>query len=366
VKFIDEYRDPVRVQAMLRELESAATRPWVIMEICGGQTHSFLQHGLDAMLPQRIELVHGPGCPVCVTPLEQIDKAIAIARQPNVTFASYGDMLRVPGSRDDLFSARASGGDVRVVYSPLEAVEIAEKNQDREVVFFAIGFETTAPPNAAAVEQASRRRLNNFSVLVSHVCVPPAMEAILGSASCRVQAFLAAGHVCAVMGYHQYVPIAMRHHVPIVVTGFEPVDLLRGLLCAVRQLETSTARAENAYTRMVTLEGNRAAQAAIDRVFVPVDRKWRGIGLIPLSGLGLRPEFAAFDAERRFHLADVVAEESPICIAGEILQGKKKPPECSAFGTVCNPQHPLGAPMVSAEGACAAYHRYHPEAATHA
>ncbi len=359
MKYIDEYRDPAQVRALLDEIDATVTRPWVLMEICGGQTHAFLHHGLDAMLPDRIELVHGPGCPVCVTPLEQIDRALAIASQPNVIFTSYGDMLRVPGSNADLFTIRARGGDVRVVYSPLEAVELAVKNPDKEVVFFAIGFETTAPPNAMAVLQARQRGIANFSVLVSHVRVPPAMEAILGSRTNRVQAFLAAGHVCAVMGYHEYPPIAEKYKTPIVVTGFEPVDLLRGVLMAVRQLEAGQAQVENAYPRAVTFEGNRPAQKVIETVFQSVDRKWRGIGSIPKSGWGLRPEFAAYDAEAKFAVGEIVTQESPLCIAGEILQGLKKPPQCSAYGKQCTPSTPLGAPMVSAEGACAAYYRYH-------
>jgi hydrogenase expression/formation protein HypD len=331
------------------------------MEICGGQTHAFLHHGLDQMLPGGIELVHGPGCPVCVTPLEQIDKALAIAARSDVIFTSYGDMLRVPGSTTDLFAVRATGGDVRVVYSPLEAVKIAEANPDKQVVFFAIGFETTAPPNAMAVLQAKKRGIKNFSVLVSHVCVPPAMKAILGSKTNRVQAYLAAGHVCAVMGYHEYPPIAEAYKVPIVVTGFEPIDLLCGVLAAVRQLEAGEARAENAYERAVTLEGNRQAQKVMNTVLQPVDRKWRGIGTIPLSGLGLRPEFDEFDAEKRFSVGEINTQESPLCIAGEVLQGMKKPPQCPAYGRECTPRSPLGAPMVSAEGACAAYYRYHRE-----
>jgi hydrogenase expression/formation protein HypD len=293
--------------------------------------------------------------------LEQIDKALAIAAGPEVIFTSYGDMLRVPGSAADLFSVRAKGGDVRVVYSPLEAVKIAEANPEKQVVFFAIGFETTAPPNAMAVMQAKKRDLRNFSVLVSHVCVPPAMEAILGSKTNRVQAFLAAGHVCAVMGYHEYPPIAEKYKVPIVVTGFEPVDLLVGVLAAVKQLEVGKAEAENAYARAVTLEGNQPAQNIMKSVFQPVDRKWRGIGTIPQSGLGLRREFEEFDAEKRFAVGEIVTQESPLCIAGEILQGLKKPPQCVAYGRQCTPQSPLGAPMVSAEGACAAYYRYHRE-----
>jgi hydrogenase expression/formation protein HypD len=364
MKYLDEYRHPLKVKILLEEIASSVTRPWTLMEICGGQTHAFLQHGLDEMLPTHIELVHGPGCPVCVTPLEQIDRALAIASLPGVIFTSYGDMLRVPGSGRDLFSVRAGGGDVRVVYSPLEAVQLAEANPDKQVAFFAIGFETTAPANAMAVLQAKEKDIKNFSVLVSHVRVPPAIEAILSSRTHRVQAFLAAGHVCAVMGYHEYPAIAQKYHVPILVTGFEPVDLLRGVLAAVRQLEAGRAEVENAYQRVVTLEGNQPAQRVIESVFREVDRKWRGIGLIPRSGWGLRPEFADYDAEIRFALSDIVAQESPVCIAGEILQGLKKPPQCVAFGGQCTPQTPLGAPMVSAEGACAAYYRYHRESVT--
>ncbi len=353
------YRDPVAVRALLAEIAAAVTRPWTLMEICGGQTHAFLHHGLDALLPPEIELVHGPGCPVCVTPLEQIDKALAIAARPEVIFTSYGDMLRVPGSAADLFTVRAKGGDVRVVYSPLEAVQLAAAHPQKQVVFFAIGFETTAPANAMAVLNAHERGLKNFSVLVSHVCVPPAIAAILSSPRNRVQAFLTAGHVCAVMGYWEYPPLAEKYRVPMVVTGFEPVDLLRGVLAAVKQLEAGRAEAENAYARAVTLEGNRAAQAVIRRVLEVCDRKWRGIGLLPQSGWGLRPEFAAYDAELRFAVEGIVTQESSLCIAGEILQGHKKPPQCAAYGKQCTPQTPLGAPMVSAEGACAAYYRYH-------
>jgi hydrogenase expression/formation protein HypD len=359
MKYLDEYRDPAKVKSLLHEIESIVTRNWVIMEICGGQTHAFLHQGLDAMLPPQIELVHGPGCPVCVTPLEQIDRAIAIASQPNVIFTSYGDMLRVPGSTKDLFNVRARGGDVRIVYSPLEAVLIAEQNPEKQVVFFAIGFETTAPANAMAVLQARNKNINNFSVLVSHVRVPPAMEAILGSKSNRVQAFLAAGHVCAVMGFHEYPPIAEKYKAPIVVTGFEPVDLLNGLLAAVKQLETGRTVAENQYQRAVKFEGNKSAQSAIRTVFQTVDRKWRGIGVIPQSGWGLHEEFQVFDAEKRFDVGNLFTQESPLCIAGTILQGLKKPIQCPAFGKECTPQTPLGAPMVSAEGACAAYYKYH-------
>lgn len=358
MKYLDEFRDAALVRHLLAELRSVTTRPWVLMEICGGQTHAIMRFGLDQLLPPEIELVHGPGCPVCVTPLEQIDKALAIASRPEVIFTSYGDMLRVPGSDEDLFAVRAGGGNVRVVYSPLDAVKLAQDNPDREVVFFAIGFETTAPANAMSVLQAHRLGLTNYSVLVSHVCVPPAMHAILGSPANRVQAFLAAGHVCAVMGYWEYPPIAARYRVPIVVTGFEPVDLLRGILLAVRQLEEGRAEVENAYGRAVTYEGNQPAQAVINRVFEPCDRKWRGIGVIPGSGWRLRPEFTAFDAEELFSVAEIRPLESPLCVAGQILQGLVRPDQCPAFGRACTPEHPLGATMVSGEGACAAYFRY--------
>jgi len=363
MKYIDEYRDPAKVKSLLHDIESIVTRNWVVMEICGGQTHAFLHHGLDDMLPRQVELVHGPGCPVCVTPLEQIDKAIEIAVHSDVIFTSYGDMLRVPGSSRDLFSVRASGGDVRVVYSPLEAVQIAEKNPDKQVIFFAIGFETTAPANAMAVLHAKNKNIKNFSVLVSHVRVPPAMEAILSSKTNRVQAFLAAGHVCAVMGFHEYPPIAEKYHVPIVVTGFEPIDLLRGMYSAIKQLEAGEAVAENQYQRAVRFEGNESAQRTIRSVFQSIDQKWRGIGFISQSGWGLRPEFEMFDSEKRFDVEDIITQESPLCIAGEILQGMKKPTACSAFGKECTPQNPLGAPMVSAEGACAAYYKYHRDVA---
>jgi hydrogenase expression/formation protein HypD len=358
MKYIDEYRDAELVQKTLAEIRRTVTRPWTLMEVCGGQTHAIMHFGLDQLLPPEIELVHGPGCPVCVTPLEQIDKALAIAAQPNVIFTSYGDMLRVPGSSRDLFSVRASGGDVRVVYSPLDAVKIAQDNPDKEVVFFAIGFETTAPANAMSVVKAKADGVKNYSILVSHVCVPPAMQAVLGSPDNRVQAFLAAGHVCAVMGYWEYPPIAGQYQTPIVVTGFEPVDILQGILAAVRQLEAGRAEVENSYGRAVTLEGNQPAQAIINQVFEQCDRKWRGIGTIPMSGWRLRPEWAEFDAESRFDVGAIQPEESPLCIAGLVLQGLRKPDECSAFGQECTPDHPLGATMVSGEGACAAYYRY--------
>lgn len=358
MKYVDEFRDPGLARSTLAEIRKTVTRPWVLMEICGGQTHSIMRHGIDRLLPEQVELVHGPGCPVCVTPLEQIDKALEIASRPEVTFVSYGDMLRVPGSAKDLFAVRAGGGDVRVVYSPLDAVALAQQHPEREVVFFAIGFETTAPANAMAVEHAAALGLDNFSILVSHSRVPPAMEAILGSPACRVQGFLAAGHVCAVMGYWEYQPIVQRYRVPVVVTGFEPLDILQGVLLAVRQLEAGRAEVENAYSRAVVEPGNRAAQAIIDKLFMVCDRKWRGIGNIPASGWRLRPEYARFDAERKFSVSEIAPQESERCIAGQILQGLKKPVDCAAFGNECSPNQPLGATMVSAEGACAAYYRY--------
>jgi hydrogenase expression/formation protein HypD len=360
MKFVDEFRDGELFSNTLHEIQQTVTQPWVLMEICGGQTHSIIRYGIHQLLPQEIELVHGPGCPVCVTPLEQIDKAIAIAERPEVIFTSFGDMLRVPGSQRDLFQVRAGGGDVRVVYSPLDAVMIARNNPERQVVFFAIGFETTAPANASSVLLAEQLGLDNFSVLVSHVRVPPAIEAILQSPFNRVQAFLAAGHVCAVMGYWEYPVLASRFHVPIVVTGFEPLDLLQGILMAVRQLESGRADVENAYRRAVVEEGNVHAQQVIARVFQPCERNWRGIGWIPGSGWRLQDRYARYDAGIRFAVDDIRSEESPLCAAGEVLQGRKKPPECEAFGTLCTPDHPLGATMVSSEGACAAYFHYQP------
>jgi hydrogenase expression/formation protein HypD len=358
MRFIDEYRGKeaaLRCAAMIR---SITTRPWTLMEICGGQTHTIVKYGLESLLPRELTLVHGPGCPVCVTPLELIDKAIAIASRPEVIFTSFGDMLRVPGSSGDLLSVKAAGGDVRIVYSPLDAVALARQIPDRKVVFFAVGFETTAPPNAMAVEQAKRLGLKNFSMLTSHVLVPPAMEAILSSPTNRIQGFLAAGHVCTVMGYEEYIPIAARHHVPIVVTGFEPVDILQGISMTVRQLEEGRAEVENQYTRSVRREGNVPAQQLIRRVFQTANRKWRGIGEIPVSGYRLAQDYREFDAELLFEVEKISAEESPLCIAGLVLQGIKKPRECPAFGKECTPEHPLGAPMVSSEGACAAYYHY--------
>jgi hydrogenase expression/formation protein HypD len=358
MKYISEYRDAHLVKAMMEEIGRTITRPWIIMEICGGQTHSIMKSGLDQLLPQGLELVHGPGCPVCVTSLEMIDKALAIAAQPEVIFTSYGDMLRVPGSNGDLFSVRASGGDIRVVYSSLDAIKIAQDNPDKQVVFFAIGFETTAPANAMSVIQAQRLGLNNFSLLVSHVRVPPAMHAILGTPTNRVQGFLAAGHVCTVMGFWEYGPIAQLYKVPVVVTGFEPMDITQGILYAVKQLEKGTCEVENAYSRVVSHEGNLPAQKIINQVFEECDQKWRGIGMIPSSGWRLKPEYKQFDAANRFDVQEIKPMESPLCIAGKILQGLNKPIECPAFANQCTPEHPLGATMVSSEGACAAYYRY--------
>jgi hydrogenase expression/formation protein HypD len=358
MKFIDEYRDAEAVGQFAREIARLTTRPWTIMEVCGGQTHSIVKFGVDSLLPDKITLVHGPGCPVCVTPLELIDKSIQIAQRPNVIFCSFGDMLRVPGSHTDLLTVKAGGGDVRIVYSPLDAVRIARQQPDKQVVFFAVGFETTAPANALAVIQAHHHRLTNFSILVSHVLVPPAMKAILSSPQNRVQGFLAAGHVCTVMGYTEYEPISTTYRVPIVVTGFEPVDILHGIQMVVKQLEEGRTEVENQYTRSVRREGNQSAQQLVQKVFSVLPRKWRGIGEIPESGLRLSEAFAEFDAEQRFGVADHRADESPDCLSGLILQGLKKPVECPAFGRVCTPEHPLGATMVSSEGACAAYYRY--------
>lgn len=358
MKYLTEYRDAHLVQAVVDEISRTVTRPWVIMEICGGQTHSIMKYGLDQLLPAGLELVHGPGCPVCVTSLEMVDKALAIASQPGVIFTSYGDMLRVPGSDCDLFSVRAAGGDIRVVYSSLDAVKIAQDNPTRQVVFFAIGFETTAPANAMSILQAKNLGLDNFSLLVSHVRVPPAMHAILSSPNNRVQGFLAAGHVCTVMGYWEYPSIAQKYKVPIVVTGFEPLDISQGILYAVRQLEYGTCNAENAYSRVVSFEGNQPAQKTISQVFEECDQNWRGIGKIPLSGWKLKSDYGEFDAAERFHVQSIQPQESALCISGIILQGLKKPFDCPAFGVQCTPEHPLGATMVSSEGACSAYYRY--------
>ncbi len=358
MKYSDEYRDPALARRLVEEIHRTATRPWTVMEICGGHTHAIMRYGLDQLLPPGLELVHGPGCPVCVTPVELIDKAVAIAGRPEVIFTSFGDMLRVPGSRQDLQMARSQGADVRMVYSPLEAVALARQHPEREVVFFAVGFETTAPANAMAVVQAKREGLTNFSELVSQVLVPPAMRVLLASPENRVQGYLAAGHVCTVMGFAEYEAIAAEFRVPIVPVGFEPLDILEGLLLLVRQLEAGEHRVENQYRRSVTREGNLAAQQAMAEVFRVADRKWRGIGMLPQSGLALREAYAAFDAERKFAVQEIEAAEAAQCISGLILQGRKKPHECSAFGRECTPSHPLGATMVSSEGACAAYHKY--------
>ncbi|MFN8380196.1 MAG: hydrogenase formation protein HypD [Anaerolineae bacterium] len=358
MKYLSEFRDETLAVRLLDEIEAITRQPWAIMEVCGGQTHSIIRNGVDQLLPPEIELIHGPGCPVCVTPLETIDRALAIAARPGVIFCSFGDMLRVPGSGQDLFGVKSAGGDVRIVYSPLDAVKLARENPAKEVVFFAIGFETTAPANAMAVLQAEREGLTNFSVLVSHVLVPPAMEAILQSPDNRVQAFLAAGHVCSVMGTWQYAPIAGRYHAPIVVTGFEPLDVLEGIRRAVLQLEQGRAEVENAYARAVTVEGNRPAQAVLEQVFDVCDRKWRGIGEIPASGWTLRERYRAYDAADRFDVTGILTTESALCRSGDVLRGQLKPNQCPAFGVECTPRRPLGATMVSSEGACAAYYQY--------
>jgi hydrogenase expression/formation protein HypD len=358
MKYLDEYRDGDAAKKLSDAIARTVTRPWTLMEVCGGQTHTIVKYGIDEILPAEIELVHGPGCPVCVTSLEMIDRAHAIAARPEVIFCSFGDMLRVPGSHGDLLSLKSHGADVRTVYSPLDAVNLAAANPTRKVVFFAIGFETTAPPNAMAVWMAHKRKLTNFSVLVSHVTVPPSMTAILQTEGNRVQGFLGPGHVCAVMGYDEYEPIARHYHVPIVITGFEPVDMLEGVLMTVRQLESGRAVVENQYSRAVVREGNVHSRKLIDEVFEVCDRKWRGVGLIAKSGYKLRYEYRDHDAERLFEVQDISAEESSVCISGRVLRGIKKPHECPAFGTTCTPQTPLGATMVSAEGACAAYYHY--------
>lgn len=358
MKYLDEYRDPAAAERLAESLKRLVRHPWTIMEVCGGQTHTIVKSGLEGLLPSGLTLVHGPGCPVCVTPVELIDKAVALALRPEVIFCSFGDMLRVPGSRGSLLEAKAAGADVRMVYSPLDALKLARGHPARQVVFFAVGFETTAPANAMAVWQAEREGLANFSILVAHVLVPPAIEAILGSPHRRIDAFLAAGHVCTVMGYVEYEPIARRYRVPIVVTGFEPLDLLEGIHMAVAQLEEGRAEVENQYRRAVRREGNRPAQERVAEVFEVSPRKWRGIGEIPSSGLRLRERYRRFDAEARFDVAAEGIEEAGECIAGLVLQGIKKPFECSAFGRRCTPETPLGAPMVSSEGACAAYYHY--------
>lgn len=358
MKYLEEFSEPVRAAALFRQIDRAATRPWVLMEVCGGQTHSIIRNGIDQLLTDRVELVHGPGCPVCVTPLEIIDRALAIAARPDVMFCSFGDMLRVPGSREDLFSVKARGGDVRVVYSPLDAVELASVNPHRQVVFFAVGFETTAPANAMAAHLARQRGLVNFSLLVSHVLVPPAIEALMASPETRVNAFLAAGHVCTVMGTGQYEPLAERYRVPIVVTGFEPLDVLEGIRRCVLQLESGRAEVDNAYPRAVRAEGNPAARAMLEEVFEVCDRQWRGIGMIPSSGWRLSAAYSDMDAEARFEVGRVSVTEPERCRAGEVLQGLLKPDECECFGKECTPRTPMGATMVSGEGACSAYYQY--------
>ena len=358
VKYLDEYRDARIARALAAEIAQRTTQPWVLMEICGGQTHTIMRYGIDELLPKSLELVHGPGCPVCVTPLETIDKAIELALRPDVTLVSYGDMLRVPGSRSDLFRAKAQGADVRIAYSSMEAVKIARANPERKVVFLAIGFETTAPANAMAVWQAKRNGLKNFSMLASHVLVPPAIRALMVSETNRVQGFIAPGHVCTVMGCSEYEDLVRDFHVPIVVGGFEPVDLLEAVLMLVKQLEGGEAKLGNQYVRSVSYQGNVPAQQIMDEVFAIADQKWRGIGSIPRSGLRLREEYAAYDANRVFDLADIVVDEPAECISAQVLQGLKRPPDCPAFGMRCTPENPLGAPMVSSEGACAAYYHY--------
>jgi len=359
MKYLDEFRDPEIAKAILDKIQASISRPWVIMEICGGQTHSIIRNGIDQLLPDKIELVHGPGCPVCVTPLEMIDKAIEIARNPQVIFTSFGDMLRVPGSKKDLLKVKSEGADVRMVYSPLEALKLARDNPEKEVVFFAVGFETTAPGNAMAIQQAAREGLTNFSELVSHVLVPPAMDALLGSETNRVQAYLAAGHVCTVMGWKEYEPISKKYRVPIIPTGFEPVDILQGILMVVEQLEGGQFAVQNQYTRAVTENGNLNAQMVISDVFEICDRRWRGIGTISQSGFCVRNKYKKYDAAQKFQVNSIQTDEPELCISGLVLQGLKKPHECPAYGKQCTPEHPLGATMVSGEGACAAYHKYH-------
>jgi len=358
MKYLDEFSNPDLAKRIVEQIHAATTQPWAMMEVCGGQTHSIIRHGIDQLLPEGLEMIHGPGCPVCVTPLEIIDKALAIAATKDVIFCSFGDMLRVPGSREDLFMIKSNGGDVRVVYSPLDALTLARQNPTKQVVFFGIGFETTAPANAMTVYQAKRLGVTNFSMLVSHVLVPPAMAAIMQSRTCRVQGFLAAGHVCSVMGTAQYPPLAEKYQVPIVVTGFEPLDILEGIRLTVLQLEQGRHEVENAYTRAVVDAGNVPAMAMLEDVFEVTDRTWRGIGMIPQSGWRLSERYRDFDAEYRFEVRDIHTDESPLCRSGEVLQGFIKPHECAAFGKECTPRKPLGATMVSSEGACAAYYAY--------
>ena len=358
MKFVDEYRDPNAVAQLAQRIADITTRPWRIMEVCGGQTHSIIKHGIDQLLPDGITLIHGPGCPVCVTPLSYIDKALAIAAEPGVIFCSFGDMLRVPGSDQDLLGLKAQGADIRIVYSPLDALSIAQSHPDKQVVFFGVGFETTAPTTALTAYQARQLKVQNFSLLICHVRVPPVMRALLDSEHCTVQGFLGAGHVCTIMGYHEYLPLVDRYHLPIVITGFEPVDIMQGLYLCIRQLESGQHRVENQYRRVVTEAGNLSAQQLLQAVFKPVDQSWRGLGLIPESGWQLNDDYAAWNAEQRFDIGTIHTQEPEACRSGEVLQGVIKPPECAEFGKTCTPEHPLGATMVSSEGACAAYYRY--------
>ncbi len=358
MKYIQEFRDSELVKILRKKIAEITTKNWTIMEICGGQTHSIMKYNIEELLPERITLIHGPGCPVCVTPIEKIDKAIHIARQKNVILTTFGDMMRVPGSKDDLLSAKAGGADVRMVYSPLDAVKIAEENPDKNVVFFAVGFETTAPANAAAVLEAKRKKLKNFSILASHVLVPPAIKTLLSDENSKIDGFLAAGHVCTVMGYTEYEPLVKEFNIPIVVTGFEPVDIMQGVYMVVKQLEEGRAELENQYKRVVSKNGNMAAKNVTFTVYEIADMKWRGMGILPQSGYKISDLFSEYDAEKIFEIENINVDEPESCIAGLILQGKKKPTECSEFGKNCTPEHPLGAPMVSSEGACAAYFHY--------
>ena len=358
MKYLDEYRDPTIARNLITAIQSITEHSWNIMEVCGGQTHSIIKHGIDQLLPDNINLIHGPGCPVCVTPLETIDKALEIARQPDVIFCSFGDMLRVPGSNQDLLSVKAQGADIRIVYSPLDAVKLAQQHPDKQIVFFGIGFETTAPTTALAVSQAKQLELTNFSLLICHVRVPPAMNALLTSPESKIQGFLAAGHVCTIMGYNEYIPISNQYQLPIVVTGFEPVDILQGIYLCIKQLEGSRYEVENQYNRVVKKAGNQVAQRLMDQVFKVVNQNWRGLGEIVDSGLVLRPDFDQWNAEHRFEVSAIKTYEPTRCRSGEVLQGLLKPDQCSEFGAQCTPEHPLGATMVSSEGACAAYYRY--------